>query len=414
VRSAKGVVSGFEGEPGSGPSVFLQDVTALLQARRTDPGGSPSVPKPRGPSRPLLVLPNEHAPRVLLPRSPRRVARGVIAAQSVTRSRTDQLMRWGAAGAITLGLGSLLSRSHIEIVVDGGIEEYLSDLLGCRVRIGIRLGPPRANRKPVLTVCDLQGKVKAFAKLGVDPLTDRLVKDEAKALEDLAGQQHATLCVPALLHAVQWAGHQLVVQTALPVRGAGSDDPALVARAMGEVATGPGETVQDLATSPFATGLTADLGRIDQDFAADLADAAGGILGRSTELSFGAWHGDWSPSNMHCDDGKVYLWDWERYSTGVPVGMDAVHFAFWHGVTRRGMGHETSARACLANAASTLEPIGIPAADAPLVAALSLLAVGLRYAGDRQADAGGQLGRLDGWLIPALRAWTASTDGGRR
>ena len=52
--------------------------------------------------------------------------------------------------------------------------------------VGVHLGPPRANRKPVLAVADRHGTLLAFAKCGVDPLTDRLVAHEAAALRHLA------------------------------------------------------------------------------------------------------------------------------------------------------------------------------------------------------------------------------------
>jgi hypothetical protein len=107
---------------------------------------------------------------------------------------------------------------------------------------------------------------------------------------------------------------------------------------------------------------------------------------------------------MQCVDGQVLLWDWERYATGVPVGMDAVHFAFAEDVSRRGLTHRAAADACLRDAATILEPMGVPASSAELVAALTLLSLGARYAGDRQLDAGATVGRLDEWLIPAIAA----------
>ena len=61
-----------------------------------------------------------------------------------------------------------------------------------------------------------------------------------------------------------------------------------------------------------------------------------GRLGRAMEhvaaitggrdLSWGAWHGDWTPWNMALAGDRVLLWDWERFETGVPAGLDPLHY----------------------------------------------------------------------------------------
>jgi len=40
----------------------------------------------------------------------------------------------------------------------------------------------------------------------------------------------------------------------------------------------------------------------------------------------GAWHGDWTPWNMARRHGRIQLWDWERFDTGVPQGLDRCHY----------------------------------------------------------------------------------------
>ena len=406
MKSAKGVVTGFEGDVGTGSHGFLDEVAALLQPDNA--AGADSAPDPAGHVRRLLVLPNGRSPRVLLPMSPRRVALGLLHAQAVTRSRTDRLMRLGAGGAMALGLGGLLSRTSVELTVENGIEQHLGALLGQPVRIGVRLGPPRANRKPVLAICDLSGVVLAFAKLGIGDLTDRLALAEADALRAIGHLDLATIRAPRLLYAGRWKGRALVVQAALPVLPTATSDPDLRLAAMAELAVSGGVVEESLRTSSFTSALRADLGKLDDPFADELRAVAEQVVASELTLRFGAWHGDWSPSNMQCVDGHVLLWDWERYATGVPVGMDAVHFAFAENVSRRGLTHRDAADSCLLNAATILEPMGVPASKAGLVAALTLLSLGARYAGDRQLDAGATVGRLDEWLIPAIAARVAA------
>ena len=53
---------------------------------------------------------------------------------------------------------------------------------------------------------------------------------------------------------------------------------------------------------------------------------AAGVVGRSgtAVLSYGSWHGDWTPWNMAITHTGLLVWDWERLDHGVPVGFDAL------------------------------------------------------------------------------------------
>ena len=42
--------------------------------------------------------------------------------------------------------------------------------------------------------------------------------------------------------------------------------------------------------------------------------------------AIGAWHGDWTSWNMAWRGARVQVWDWERFQTGVPVGLDRYHY----------------------------------------------------------------------------------------
>jgi hypothetical protein len=44
-------------------------------------------------------------------------------------------------------------------------------------------------------------------------------------------------------------------------------------------------------------------------------------------LTYGAWHGDWTPWNMAWRRDVLHVWDWERFAPAVPVGFDALHYA---------------------------------------------------------------------------------------
>ncbi len=70
---------------------------------------------------------------------------------------------------------------------------------------------------------------------------------------------------------------------------------------------------------------------------AEMADYLVQIRSAEPEKVFelGAWHGDWTAWNCAAaaQADQVLVWDWERYTEGVPRGFDALHHHF-HGSGR--------------------------------------------------------------------------------
>ena len=101
-------------------------------------------------------------------------------------------------------------------------------------------------------------------------------------------------------------------------------------------------------------------------------------------------------------DDTLLVWDWERFTPGVPIGLDALH----HDLQRRLMA-QPDARAAVEQtldaAARLLLPFGVvdPAATTG-TALLYLVDLAARYLADRQAEAGARLGVLGRWLLPAI------------
>jgi hypothetical protein len=125
--------------------------------------------------------------------------------------------------------------------------------------------------------------------------------------------------------------------------------------------------------------------------------------GAST-LRFGAWHGDWTPWNMAATVSGLLVWDWERFATGVPVGFDALHYSMQSSLNGARPDALSSARETLDRAPQLLEPFGVAADAARLIAALYLAELAVRHLADDQESAGARLGSIDRWLIPALNA----------
>ena len=391
----------------------LAEVAALLwpAPMSVDTGG---VPAPAGTTvhREFLLLPDRRRPRLLVPPG-RRPAGAAVRRYGEGRSRKARFAALGLSAAGRTGLAQAVLRDRVRVHLPtgappAGIEEHLAAVLGREVLVSMHLGPPRANRKPVLQLLSPAGETFAFVKVGIDPLTCRLVREEGAALETLAAAGLSTLTAPRALHRGQWRGLELLVQGALPVwQHRGPLTPELVHRAQREVAGIGGTPAAALTGSAYWTGLTARIAALPSSAAATelsallpaLATAADGV-----PVALGAWHGDWTPWNCAAVGGTLMVWDWERFGTGVPAGFDAVHLALQTDLVNRLADPRASADRCLDDAPAVLSPFGLPARQAEVTAMTYLAELATRYLGDRQSEAGARLGDVGAWLLPALRA----------
>ena len=131
---------------------------------------------------------------------------------------------------------------------DADVVSYLRKVLDCDVVVSLRIGPPRANRKPVLELLSPRGEALGFAKVGVTGLTRELVRAEAAALAVLGAATLGRLEVPRLLHHGQWRDHEVLVQA--PLSGSGrAGSPAELTAAMAEVAAVQGVVTLQVSRS---------------------------------------------------------------------------------------------------------------------------------------------------------------------
>ena len=145
---------------------------------------------------------------------------------------------------------------------------------------------------------------------------------------------------------------------------------------------------------------------LDTAAARTLVDLRAGIEQRfgHVPLRLGAWHGDWTPWNTAVVADTVLAWDWERFTGGVPVGFDALHYD----LQPRALAQVDAAGAAAADsvrrAPGLLAPLGVPAGSAPTVAVLYLVEILTRYVGDGQTRWGNWRSMTEGVLAAARAA----------
>ncbi|MFF5085106.1 hypothetical protein ACFY36_49380 [Actinoplanes sp. NPDC000266] len=381
---------------------YLTEVLDLLYPRPCRTDGSPGTPIAE-----YLVVPDARRPRLLVPSMSRRVAAAAVRRYAEPQSRAARLKREAVVAAVRTGASGVLLRDRVRVTgpYSQCIDGYLSEALGRELAVSVHIGPARANRKPVLQLLSPDGDTFGFGKLGTGPLTQRLVRAESAALTALGNSGLTKLTVPRVLHAGEWRGLQVLVQSALPVwlPRAPLSQRRLVA-AMLDIAGCCGYTTGTLAGGAYWHELRGRLAAVsDRPEGVSLASAAELLVRRGGELTFryGAWHGDWAPWNMANLADALLVWDWERFATGVPLGFDAIH----HELQKRIQSTEDArdaVEATVKRAGELLAPFGVVPEGREVTALLYLVDLATRYLTDRQAEAGARLGVLGTWLLPVL------------
>ncbi len=313
----------------------VADLTATIERLWPDASevvlsevGDP-LPLPVGDVEHYRAVPSLRSPRLVVPveraaasNAMRRFSSSVSAREVVERLGIATIVRFAGTGRF----GSV-------VVVDpgAGITAHLSDVLGQDVVVSLGIGSERANRKPVLQVFGRSGRPIAHVKVGDTDVAAGHVRGEADALRSIAGHRWDRVRVPELVHHGTWRGMEILAMSSL------SASPWQVGRrrrfpsgAMAEVAATAEEGAVELAATPAWTRWSATAATlVDPMMSERLRAAMRAVEDRhgSAIVRCGAWHGDFAPWNMAWSDRRLSLWDWERYETGVPVGLDAVHYA---------------------------------------------------------------------------------------
>ena len=404
----------------NGETTYLTDLAEILWpcggllGRGADaaPGGDPGRPGPDGEEpeesgsavRAYLPVPSAHNPRVIVPATDRYAAARGIAAFAQRHSFREKVRTALLTTAFASGIAPLLLRDRLHVGSGRTIEHALAAALDREVVVAIHVGPPRANRKPVLLLLTPAGRAVGYAKVGVNDLTSRLVRDEIRALRRLADARLPDITVPRLLHQGEWNGRPLLVQEALPV-GAQTERPTRrqLLRCVLQIAALERRPEQSLADSGYR-------GRLEQriDALGDRPEAPRlrAALRRlpAVRLPFGAWHGDLTRWNVAGTPRRAFVWDWERLAFDAPLGFDALHYELNECV--QGGVHPGVHRWLDTGARLLCDPMvtaaGMRPQAVPTVMALYLIDLAARYLQDRQDEAGGHLAAVDDWLLPAL------------
>ncbi|MFT4220210.1 MAG: hypothetical protein QM611_06800 [Microbacterium sp.] len=345
--------------------------------------------------RDVLALPTSGDPRAFVPVAHRRSAARALWRQYAGGGARRRAETTALASLVTIGFAGRVPRWRVSFPdppSESAFHPWLRTVLHQPYYVGIVLiGPRRANRKPVVMLTDRQGALIAVAKLGYNRVTRPLVRHEANALRDVAAALEGRAHVPVLLASDRLEHTEAMLMNPLPKINSGKrvSRETLVA------------VVRGIASS--AVGRRTDLSTvIEHPRMRPIVDAANRVSARTSQAPVGAAHGDLHAGNLGvAEDGRPVIWDWERWTHGVPVGFDLLHHDLQSWVSG-GSDPQEAARRLLATAPEILAPLGVPTHLAADIACDYLVRLAARYVDDAQDQAGSKLGTVENWLFPAV------------
>lgn len=376
---------------------YVTETLALLWPQGSEPRGSGRALK-------MVSLPNRQNPRLILPRSPRRMAATALRNYKASATGADKVKARVVSFGARLGALEMLPSKFTIRASSVSIDEHLSSLMGTRIAAGLYIGPPRAVQKPVLQLLDPAGQTLGFAKIGTNYLTRALLRREAETIELLQSSNLRSIRTPAILARSTWEGNEVIVQSAIAPGGSQMRLRQLLSVATYEVARCQGTVSEFWVGSAYRVRLCSRLDSVGQSrHAKDIRNGIALLDGDShnTTLEFGSWHGDWAPWNMTTRDQAVIAWDWEHFEFGVPIGFDAIHYDVARSVMH-GARPVHALRAVLYRGGKRLMGAHFRSDVWPRIVLLYCLELASRYILDGEDRMGGTtMSRLDEWL-PAM------------
>jgi hypothetical protein len=384
-------------------SALPAQLAELLTSLGVDPVSAGLSRRPHTKAGDFLVLPSPARPQLLVPCIP---AAGVMIKERRARGVRATLTKSAVAAGLSSGLTGRLPLLRLNLGESG-----FNDLLGwitedaaaheAPFSAGILVGPPRANRKPVLRIFTATGRTWGYAKVGINDLTNALIRRETDALAEVGEWPLLTLRAPRILKAGEFGGNAVLATSPLATAGANRQPTSLPVEPTRELFRLHTQSDVRLRAAPAMKAPspvdTPEATRIEA-----LADRLLAVIGDEL-IPLGASHGDWTPWNMAWTgsgaSAVLEAWDWERATIGVPQGHDVVHFEASKVRVDDPGNAETE---LLAHLPARLAACGIDAGLSSRLLTTYLVTIGRRYAADLALEHVAPLARRLDWVSDLL------------
>ena len=269
-----------------------------------------------------LALPSIENPRWLLPVE--QASTGASFTLPRMYKLTSRLMRLGLI--IGLKLGTTFWKQRTIAIASRREPQIVSAITPLfprnKVRLAFAGGTPGPMRKPTVVCLDADGPALAYAKVATSPVSEALVRNEARVLRLIAATPRLLRLAPRLLLDADCDGRTVVVASTLGGNGISGRFGKLQRRFLDALKS---DDIQPVYQNQFLIRLARDTGgRGEEQLERLLHDARSSLA--TAELPQTLMHGDATPWNMRKKQGAIVAFDWEYgVVDGLPV-LDELHY----------------------------------------------------------------------------------------
>jgi hypothetical protein len=263
----------------------------------------------------------------LVPLDNGRVAAGGLALfQPILHSA--RAMKFGATTLSLLGLSSLWARRRVYVSGEPRFAACFPQAPSHAY--AYFTGTDSPHRKIAIQVMDRGGRLLGFAKVGRSPDARRLLEREASMLQRVGKLKLRSAHVPRVLFSAERDGSSILVTDTLKTRST---------RSVTRLKDAHLAFLEELWTATAGerrsgAALSSEYRKRFEAVRRDLSvawsgriDAALSLLDRSpVSLRTALSHGDFTPWNTFCAEGRLYVFDWEYAEAGAPAANDILHF----------------------------------------------------------------------------------------
>ena len=303
----------------------------------------------------MLALPSVRRARLLVPAAHRKVAANAVRRYSVHGDAQARISTAALAAGLRTGAAAAADPAPVlDARGDGGAGHHHRAPAHDRLARTARSRSTSACRAATASRCcssaSRTARWLAVAKLGVSALSSRLIRNEAAALTRLAAAPLESRHRPrACSSRATGARFRCSCSRRCPSSARTPPTPLRVAnRPPWRSAVLGGIEMQRLAASPVLDVLDQRVAALPDSAERDLAVRTR----RATRRSLPTWN---CPSAAGTATGPrgtlapsatrgMLVWDWERFSSGVPVGYDALHYSGQVGAGRAGWSRRRASR----------------------------------------------------------------------
>lgn len=248
------------------------------------------------------------------------------------------IYKWITAFLFKTGAGTIMSNGRLSVEQNLLTQVKERYNISEKEKFALFTGTRGNNRKIVLAVYDKKN-ITHFIKIPTTKQSEQLIENETTMIKELSKYDFTTLSIPRVTDSRVKAYSKLTnIKPAVTISAQRITELHL--RTLSELYALNHErkAIADTAAWQTITNnmewmkreheISNGLDELKTRRVIHLLRKLFNSLNAGQAVAVSVSHGDFTPWNMYCDEHRLYVYDWELSSNGIPMLFDLFHFVF--------------------------------------------------------------------------------------